>query len=213
MAFLGFIKDFPRCSPAFKLRLLRALPGGWRHTAGGGLEGERPERTDILRRSLHGRAGAVTRFHRRLRWFSPLISPEIPSDSAESCFCLFHVVSLFLPFAFFSHFFHHFFIFSLFLIFSPPFCVCLCLSSFFLFYLPFVPFFIPSLLFIVFLFFLLFLLLLVLCLLLWKPWPTLEEWCYVLSKTRSGKTCHTMQHNECQPNRENWMNFGYVASI
>jgi hypothetical protein len=97
----------------------------------------------------------VTRFHRRLRWFSPLISPEIPSDSAESCFCLFHVVSLFLPFAFFSHFFHHFFIFSLFLIFSPPFCVCLCLSSFFLFYLPFVPFFIPSLLFIVFLFFLL----------------------------------------------------------
>jgi hypothetical protein len=64
-----------------------------------------------------------------------------------------------------------------------------------------------------FFFFFFFLLLLVLCLLLWKPWPTLEEWCYVLSKTRSGKTCHTMQHNECQPNRENWMNFGYVASI
>ena len=134
MAFPGFIKDFPRCSPAFKLRLLRALPGGWRHTAGGGLEGERPERTDILRRSLHGRAGAVTRFHRTLRWFSPLISPEIPSDSAESCFCLFHFVPLFLPFAFFSHFssFVHLFIVSHLFSYFLPFCVCLCLSSFLL---------------------------------------------------------------------------------
>ena len=126
MAFPGFIKDFPRCSPAFKLRLLRALPGGWRHTAGGGLEGERPERTDILRRSLHGRAGAVTRFHRTLRWFSPLISPGIPSDSAESCFCLFHFVPFFLPFAFFSHFFlicSSFHRFSSFLIFSPFLCL------------------------------------------------------------------------------------------
>jgi hypothetical protein len=126
---------------------------------------------------------------------------------------LFHVVSLFLPFAFFSHFFSSFFhLFIVSHIFSP--FLCLFVSLFILLVLSSLRSFLYSFVTVYcFSFFLLFLLLLVLCLLLWKPWPTLEEWCYVLSKTRSGKTCHTMQHNECQPNRENWMNFGYVASI